>query len=38
MRPVGDILKDLSEKWKTLSDVRKNELAQEAAGEISNAA
>lgn len=34
MRPAGDVLQDLSEKWSTLSDVEKNNIAQQAAGEI----
>lgn len=32
IRPMGDILKDLSEKWKILNDVERQSIAQAAAG------
>lgn len=32
IKPVDELLQELSERWSTLSDVQKNTLAQEAAG------
>lgn len=32
LRPIGDIFKDLSEKWKVLNDVQKQDIAFQAAG------
>lgn len=32
IKPVDELLQELSERWSTLSDVQKNQLAQEAAG------
>ncbi len=32
LRPIGDIFKDLSEKWKVLTDVQKQDIAFQAAG------
>jgi hypothetical protein len=32
LRPIGDILGDLSAKWTTLTDVQRQNLAMDAAG------
>ena len=34
LRPLGDILKDLSEKWGTLNDAQRQDLAMTSAGKI----